>query len=379
LVAQQRDEYAFLVVEPVFNAAHALRGYTFGTFVIGAIVNRSLESSGSSMRVALFDRDAPPAGQSLYRRDVPDLDHDALVAAGGVVTDLIIGTRHLSLVSVTKDDGPAGPSWNLIIVTFIGIVTTLNIVGYHATISRRRALIERQVSARTQERENALARLRVSEQRFRGFLSTASDWYWEADIDYRFTYISDRADDFGIPREELIGLDRLIKDDAAIDIAERQVVLARHMPFKGLRVFAGGTSGLVVINLDGMPVFDANGRFAGYRGSAREMTGAVKAEAAELSAHAAAEQAGKSKSDFLANMSHEIRTPMNGVPGMALILSRTTLDAKQRKTLDTILCSAENLLAELNDILDYSTLEAGKITIEMIDCSLTDIIGDITH
>jgi PAS domain-containing protein len=184
LVAQQRDEYAFLVVEPVFNAAHALRGYTFGTFVIGAIVNRSLESSGSSMCVDLFHRDAPPDGQLLYRRDVPDLDHDALVAAGGVATDLIIGTRHWSLVSVTKDDGPAGPSWNLIIVTFIGIVTTLNIVGYHATISRRRALIERQVSARTQELEDALARLRISEQRFRGFLSTASDWYWEADTDY---------------------------------------------------------------------------------------------------------------------------------------------------------------------------------------------------
>jgi signal transduction histidine kinase/CheY-like chemotaxis protein len=377
LMGQKPNNYGVLVVEPVFDAARALRGYVMGTFLIGAIVSRALEASDHNARVALFDRDAPPEGQLLYRRDVPDLDHDALVAAGGVATDLIIGTRHWSLVSVTKDDGPGGPSWNLIIVTFIGIVTTLNIAGYHATITRRRALIERQVSARTQELEDALARLRVSEQRFRGFLSTASDWYWEADTDYRFTYISERADDFGIPREELIGLDRLIDDDAEIDIAERQVVLARHMPFKGLRVFAGGTGGLVVINLDGMPVLDANGRFAGYRGSARNMTGAVKAEAAERSARAAAEQAGKSKSDFLANMSHEIRTPMNGVLGMAQILSRTTLDTNQRKSVDTILRSAENLLAVLNDILDYSKLEAGKITIEMIDCSLTDIIGDI--
>jgi signal transduction histidine kinase len=75
------------------------------------------------------------------------------------------------------------------------------------------------------------------------------------------------------------------------------------------------------------------------------MTGAMKAEAAECSARAAAEQAGKSKSDFLVNISHEIRTAMNGVLGMAQILSRTTLDTNQRKTLDTILRSAENLLA----------------------------------
>jgi signal transduction histidine kinase/FixJ family two-component response regulator len=87
-----------------------------------------------------------------------------------------------------------------------------------------------------------------------------------------------------------------------------------------------------------------------------------------------AEHAAEAKSEFLAVMSHEIRTPMNGVMGMTQALAATKLDQKQRKMLEVIQQSGETLLALLNDILDISKIEAGKIDLEAIPFSPESLI-----
>lgn len=88
-------------------------------------------------------------------------------------------------------------------------------------------------------------------------------------------------------------------------------------------------------------------------------------------------QANVMKSEFLANVSHEIRTPLNGIIGFSELLARTQLTEQQEDYLSTIYTSSEDLLKILNDILDLSKIDAGKLIIERIDVNLRDVLEEV--
>ncbi|NQV26147.1 MAG: response regulator [Rhodopirellula sp.] len=108
----------------------------------------------------------------------------------------------------------------------------------------------------------------------------------------------------------------------------------------------------------------------------RDITQQKSAHDMLAAARDAAEQSSRSKSEFLANMSHEIRTPMNAVIGMTELALSTELTPEQHEYLTTVRMSAEALLELLNDILDLSKIEAGKVELDEVNFDLSEVVRD---
>jgi PAS domain S-box-containing protein len=241
----------------------------------------------------------------------------------------------------------------------------LLILGIHIDISDLKER-EAALTAANAELARALAERDAAERRFLDIAAVSTDWFWEQDADLRFTFLSesyrratggDPALVIGRTREELFADCPEVLESADWDGLRARI--AAREPFTDFvyRAPEGlGERNPMWVRISGAPFTDAEGRFAGYRGVATDVT-------LLYTAKERAEAASRAKSRFLANMSHEIRTPLNGVLGMAELLEAALTDPEQKRMATTIRESGEGLLTILNDILDLAKVEAGKLTL----------------
>ncbi|GAB2563491.1 PAS domain S-box protein [Spirosoma aerophilum] len=229
-------------------------------------------------------------------------------------------------------------------------------------------------------RKRAEIATRQSEEKFRGIFENLQDIYARVDRKGRITMISPSIfKRMGYTPDEVLGQDITQYFIDENDIRHAMFKLGRN---RSLRNFEAsmrrkdGTERQFMFNM--LMLHDGTGE--SNRGSdsvvavlARDIT-ELKRQSAELvKAKNEAERSLKVKEQFLANMSHEIRTPMNGVIGMIDLLNDTKLDEEQRSYVKTVKRSSETLLNILNDILDLSKMEAGKMVLHEAPVAFKEI------
>ena len=237
--------------------------------------------------------------------------------------------------------------------------------------------LEALVQQKTQENEHQRAQLIESETRFTLAVEGADVGIWDLNLVTLVLYHSPRmAHMLGYTAEELPSeravWDALAHPDDAAVYREKLMAHIKNsqIPFESIVRMRHKDGQWRWILSRGRATRNAQGRALRVSGTHTDITERKRVEEA-------AQDADRAKSAFLANMSHEIRTPMNGVIGMVDILQQTELSSEQQRMLSTIANSSQTLLHILNDILDYSKIEAGKLTVERVPTSLQEVVQEV--
>lgn len=215
--------------------------------------------------------------------------------------------------------------------------------------------------------------LRLAVERFTDVLEVSADWIWETDAEHRFTFLSKRAYDLtGFEQEDLVGRRRtemLRSSEGGGDITGHMADLIARRPFHNFAYWSDTPKGRRCFSISGKPLMDRKGKFLGYRGAGRDVTDAATIERELAEATRAAEAANRAKSEFLSTMSHELRTPLNAVIGFSEVIADGLFGpVGHRKYIEyakDIQASGRHLLDMINDILDISRIETGKL--ELVD------------
>ena len=231
------------------------------------------------------------------------------------------------------------------------------------------------------ERKRAEEALRESELRFRTMADSTPSMMWVTDPEGRVEFINRELREFcGIGCEGVDGgrspMPIHPADHPRCHKAFQRAQMERTGFFADVRVRRADGEWRY-LGTRALPRFSPGGEYMGHIGHASDITDRKRYEQELVQAREQADAANQAKSSFLANMSHEIRTPMNGVLGMIQLLQDTPLSAEQRRFAAVARSSGEALLALIDDILDLSKIEAGKIVLERVSFLLRDTIEQV--
>tara|TARA_R110002074_G_scaffold373069_2_gene548843 strand:- start:104203 stop:106554 length:2352 start_codon:yes stop_codon:yes gene_type:complete len=203
------------------------------------------------------------------------------------------------------------------------------------------------------------------------------------DADGLITYVNDKFCMISkYAREELIGQNHRIINSGyhpKTFFAELWATISNGHVWKGEIKNLAKDGAFYWVNTTIIPFIDRNGQPIQYIAIRTDITERKQIEMELISAHDTAHQANLAKDSFLATMSHEIRTPLGGMMGMLELLGYTPLNVDQRDTLQSAIDSGQSLLRIVNDILDWSKIEAGELGISPQPTSLTQILVDVVN
>lgn len=229
------------------------------------------------------------------------------------------------------------------------------------------------------EKKNALITIQKSENKFRNIIESFIDIYYRTDLAGNVIMISPSVlTHTGYSIEEVINqkVDKFFEN--ALDSSQNIKSLLKTGSITNFEVVVKRKDQkLRQFMLNIRMIKDNKGIPIEVEGVARDITELMKGAEELKKAKNEAEHSLKIKEQFLANMSHEIRTPMNGIIGMVDVLNETQLEKNQKDYVQTIKKSSETLLTILNDILDLSKIEAGKMDLVYKPFDLKDLLGNL--
>jgi PAS domain S-box-containing protein len=232
-----------------------------------------------------------------------------------------------------------------------------------------------------EDMQRAEEALRESEAKYRSIFESSKDVIYMSDLDGRIENMNQAGLQlFGYTEEEIFSPDFSFEDIYA-NKEDRKRFLEKILKegyVKDYEVDFRNREGKTINTLLTATVRkDKEGNVIGFQGIIRDITDRKRAEEELRRAREAALSASKAKSEFLASMSHEIRTPMNAIIGMTELTLDTDLSSEQREYLRVVQSNAESLLSLVNDILDISKIEAGKMEIEEIPFDLKKVVEGV--
>jgi len=232
----------------------------------------------------------------------------------------------------------------------------------------------------TQRKRNEQA-LAANEKKLRTILETSAEGFLLVDNDTVITEVNEEmCRILRRPREQVVGRSLFDFADAPnTRILQANIARREHGESNTYEVALSAPDGSPVpCQFSAAPLMDERGFKTGSFAMCTDITLRKQQEAELLAAKEKAEEATQMKSMFLANMSHEIRTPMNAVIGLSHLALKTQLTPKQRDYLSKIHNAGTSLLAIINDILDVSKIEAGRLELETTEFRLDDVISSVT-